>query len=77
MPSEVHAGDEDVASSAVPWIPAGWRRFRTVLAVLQRLQDAHRPMSTAAEVRAMARRMLRQERVDLLANPTAGCKSWG
>ena len=78
MPSEVHAGDdEDMASSAVPWIPAGWRRFRTVLAVLQRLQDAHRPMATAAEVRAMARRMLRQERVDLLGEPNRGLQVMG
>ena len=78
MPSEVHAGDdEDVASSAVPWIPAGWRRFRTVLAVLQRLQDAHRPMATAGEVRAMARRMLRQERVDLLGEPNRGLQVMG
>ena len=57
-------------------IPAGWRRFRTVLAVLKRLQDAHAPMAHAREVRVMARRLLRQERVDLLENPTKGCKSW-
>lgn len=77
MPSEVNASEEGVASSAVPWIPAGWRRFRTVLAVLQRLQTAHRPMSTAAEVRAMARRMLRQERVDLLGEPNRGLQVMG
>ena len=76
MPSEVN-DDDEVASSAVPWIPAGWRRFRTVVAVLQRLQDAHRPMSTAAEVRAMARRMLRQERVDLLGEPNRGLQVMG
>ena len=76
MPSEVHA-DEEVGSSAAPWIPAGWRRFRTVVAVLQRLQAAHRPMSAAAEVRAMARRMLRQERVDLLGEPNRGLQVMG
>ena len=58
----------------VPWIPAGWRRFRTVVAVLQRLQEAHAPMAQAREVRAMIRRLLRQERVDLWANPTRASK---
>ena len=48
-----------------------------MVAVLQRLQDAHRPMSTAAEVRAMARRMLRQERVDLLGEPNRGLQVMG
>ena len=61
----------------VPWIPAGWRRFRTVLAVLKRLQDAHAPMAHAREVRVMARRLLRQERVDLLGEPNQGLQIMG
>ena len=61
----------------VPWIPAGWRRFRTVLAVLKRLQEAHAPMAQAREVRAMVRRLLRQERVDLLGEPNQGLQIMG
>ena len=61
----------------VPWIPAGWRRFRTVVAVLQRLQEAHAPMAQAREVRAMIRRLLRQERVDLLGEPNKGLQVMG
>lgn len=78
MPTEVSSSDNaELPSSAVPWIPVGWRRFRTVVAVLQRLQSTHSPMSTAAEVRAMARRMLRQERVDLLGEPNRGLQVMG
>ena len=67
--------DQDVRE--VPWIPAGWRRFRTVLAVLQRLQEAHAPMAHAREVRAMTRRLLRQERIDLLGEPNQGLQIMG
>ena len=76
MPSEVHAGDDEVASSAVPWIPAGWRRFRTVVACCSGCRAAS-PHVHAAEVRAMARRMLRQERVDLLGEPNRGLQVMG
>jgi len=68
--------DEDVARE-VPWIPAGWRRFRTVLAVLRRLQEAHAPMAHAREARAMTRRLLRQERIDLLGEPNQGLQIMG
>jgi len=61
----------------VPWIPAGWQRFRTVLAVLKRLQAAHAPMAHAREVRAMTRRLLRQERIDLLGEPNQGLQIMG
>lgn len=65
------------AARALPWIPAGWRRFRTVLAVLERLQHAHGPMKDAREARAMARRLLRQERIDLLGEPNQGLQIMG
>ena len=61
----------------VPWIPAGWRRFRTVLSVLDRLQEAHRPMNDAHEVRLMAKRLLRMERIDLLGEPNQGLQVMG
>ena len=61
----------------VPWISAGWRRFRTVLAVLERLQHAHGPLTTAQEVRHMAKRLLRNERIDLLGEPNQGLQVMG
>ena len=61
----------------VPWISAGWRRFRTVLAVLERLQQAHGPFTTAHEVRQMAKRLLRNERIDLLGEPNQGIQVMG
>jgi hypothetical protein len=61
----------------VPWISAGWRRFRTVVAVLERLQHAHAPLTTAQEVRHMAKRLLRNERIDLLGEPNQGLQVMG
>ena len=81
LPEALSSDPQDAPSDdlerAVPWIPAGWRRFRTVLAVLKRLQEAHAPMAHAREVRAMARRLLRQERVDLLGEPDQGLQIMG
>ena len=68
--TEVHAKE-------VPWISAGWRRFRTVLTVLERLQHAHQPLTTAQEVRHMAKRLLRNERIDLLGEPNQGLQVMG
>ena len=77
LPQTLSEDMEDDQERAVPWIPAGWRRFRTVLAVLKRLQEAHAPMTHAKEVRAMVRRLLRQERVDLLGEPNQGLQIMG
>ena len=77
MPTKVNASDDDVASSTVPWIPAGWRRFRTVVAVLQRLQDAHRPMSTRLKSAPWHVACCAKNGWICWASPTAGCKSWG
>ena len=68
---------EGDAAREVPWISAGWRRFRTVLAVLERLQRAHSPFSEAREVRIMAKRLLRNERIDLLGEPNQGLQVMG
>lgn len=77
LPQTLSEDMEDDQERAVPWIPAGWRRFRTVLAVMKRLQEAHAPMTHAKEVRAMVRRLLRQERVDLLGEPNQGLQIMG
>jgi len=68
---------KNIPDRLMPWIPAGWRRFRTVLAILKRLQEAHKPMSHAREVRTMVRKLLRQERVDLLGEPDEGLQIMG
>ena len=61
----------------VPWIPAGWQRLRRVLAILQRLQSSHSPMTEAREIRVMTKRLLRQERIDLLGEPNQGLQIMG
>ena len=80
QPKEVSRKDErstEDHAREVPWISAGWRRFRTVVAVLERLQHAHGPLTTAQEVRHMAKRLLRNERIDLLGEPNQGLQLMG
>ena len=77
IPSPEDTDSEDNEGHIVPWIPIGWKRFRTVIAVLSRLQKAHRPMTDAREVRAMVKRLLRQERIDLLGEPDEGLQIMG
>lgn len=75
--------DDDVTADAPThpghdaWILAGWRRVRAVFGVLRRLQQHHGSMATASEVRHMARRLLRQERLDLLGEPAKGLQIMG
>ena len=66
-----------VKPSASPWILAGWSRLRVVLSMVQRLQNAHQPMESAREARTIIRKLLRQERIDLLGEPDAGLQIMG
>ena len=69
--------DDGVNPTASPWAQAGWRRLRSVVGMLNRLQAAHAPMAKATEARVILRKMLRQERVDLLGEPDQGLQIMG
>ena len=77
LPSPEDTHTEENEGHIVPWIPIGWKRFRTVIAVLSRLQFEHHPLTHAREVRAMVKRLLRHERIDLLGEPDEGLQIMG
>ena len=79
VPSEIPSPEDTDSEDNEGHIVLGFPlvgRFRTVIAVLSRLK-AHRPMTDAREVRAMVKRLLRQERIDLLGEPDEGLQIMG
>ena len=60
-----------------PWIKAGWDCVRKSVAMVFRLQSSHSPCSTAKDVKALLKKLLSTQKIDLIGEPAEGLQIMG
>ena len=68
---------EKLSESKDPWVKSGWDCVRKVIAMVLRLQESHSPCKSANDVRAVMKRLLSSEKIDLIGEPAQGLQIMG
>ncbi|MBM71273.1 MAG: hypothetical protein CL847_00620 [Crocinitomicaceae bacterium] len=68
---------DKLENSRDPWIKSGWNCYRNSIAMVLRLQESYSPCSTSNDVRAVLKRLLSTQKIDLLGEPAEGLQIMG
>ncbi len=68
---------EKLENSSDPWIKAGLDCVRRAASVTKRLQESHSPLSNSKDVRAVLKKLMAVEKIDLLGEPSEGLQIMG